>query len=66
MSEYTEIAELLFNIKEKIGDNDYLQISNILLKANNEHQEYKKLYKETEKLLDIKYNLENRIYKLSQ
>ena len=37
MSEYIEFADILFLIKDKLDDNEYLKISNLLMKAKNKY-----------------------------
>jgi len=35
MSEYIEFADILYSVKDKLNDNEYLKISNLLMEAKN-------------------------------
>jgi hypothetical protein len=63
MSEFTEMADILFDVKEKLDDNEYLQLSNLLLKIKNKFDNIKKPNNEIDE--DIYINNLNINYYIS-
>ena len=58
---YSDIASILFDVKEKLDDNEYLELSNLLLKANNKFREYRQIYGDVERLINIRVCLNCKI-----
>jgi hypothetical protein len=52
-TEYAEMAEILFEVKEKLDDSEYLALSNLLLKANNAQRKREQINGDAERLGDI-------------
>jgi hypothetical protein len=61
MSKYTQIANILEKIKNKIDVDDYNQLASLIVETYNEHNEYTRIYGETEELLGIKMMLEEQV-----
>jgi predicted nuclease with TOPRIM domain len=61
MTEYAEMAEILFDVKEKLDDNEYLALSNLLLKANNKQRDYERMHGEARRLINLKVMLEAKV-----
>jgi len=66
MTEYAEMAEILFDVKEKLDDNEYLKLSNMLLKANNAQRKREQINGDAERLGDIIALLEFQIKDLRE
>lgn len=59
MSEYQEIAIILFENKEKLSDNDYLKLCNLLTKIKNKNNNENNQNNENDKIIkNILFSLE--------
>ena len=64
MTEYIEIADILFSIKDKLDDNEYLTLSNLILKAKKNYDELGNLVKEQKLLENLIENTREEVEEL--
>jgi hypothetical protein len=65
-TEYAEMAEILFNVKDKLDDNKYLALSNMLLKLNNAQSEREIINGDAERLAYIIIHLKKQVKELRE